>query len=82
MTALPRRQEVPVEETWSLAHLFPSVDAYHEALEAFVTVVDDLVRDFQGKVKGSKDVALLLDLAERQVSEDRGGQDNCPVLRK
>jgi oligoendopeptidase F len=56
-TSLPTRSQVPVQETWNLESIFPSIDAWEAALKQ---VNEDLpkLEPYQGKL-GSNPVTLL-----------------------
>ena len=63
-TSLPTRSQVPVQETWNLESIFPSVDAWEAALKQ---VVDDLpkLETYQGKLGTNPETLLeYLDLSQ------------------
>jgi oligoendopeptidase F len=48
-TTLPPRAEVPVEETWNLENIFPSVDAWESAKEDVLTMLPSLA-EYKGRL--------------------------------
>lgn len=59
---LPLRSEVPVDETWDLSALFPSVEAYETALEASMKSGRDFVTKWRAKIglSGTSDLVAML----------------------
>ncbi len=53
-TTLPRRSEVPVVQTWDLASVYPSDDAYEDAAREALDAVPTLTR-WQGQLASSPD---------------------------
>ncbi len=51
-TTLPPRTEVPVEETWNLENIFPSVDAWESAKEDVLAMVPSLA-EYKGRLSES-----------------------------
>ena len=47
-TTLPPRSEIPIEETWNLESIFPSVEAWEEGLKETQALIPG-VTEFQGK---------------------------------
>jgi oligoendopeptidase F len=63
-TSLPTRSQIPVQETWNLESIFPSVDAWEAALKQ---VEDDLpkLETYQGKLGSNPETTLeYLNLAQ------------------
>ncbi|WP_432352386.1 oligoendopeptidase F [Sporosarcina sp. A2] len=57
---LPQRSQVDQEETWNLDDLFPSKEAYQNALETLQTEVSEFEQKFQGKIETADDIVAVL----------------------
>lgn len=57
---LPHRHEVPEELKWNLASVFPSQEAFDEALEAVVPAAREFAEKYEGKIAKTKDADLLI----------------------
>ncbi|GIW93519.1 MAG: peptidase [Pirellulaceae bacterium] len=68
---LPTRQQVPIQDTWDLSVLFPSDEAWHEALEKWQRQFARLER-FRGKLAESADT--LAACLECHSSIERAGE--------
>ncbi|WP_028984015.1 oligoendopeptidase F [Sporolactobacillus terrae] len=67
-TALPKREDIPVEETWDLEAIYPSVAAWEHAFEK----VKDLIAEaeqFKGKIGESADSLYALLKKQDEVTE-------------
>ena len=51
--ALPLRKDVPVNETWDMSLLFPTQEAFIEALEQMYKKVDAFAKEYKGKLTSS-----------------------------
>ncbi len=60
-TKLPLRNEVPEELKWDLTDLFPTADAYAEALASLPSRARAFKNDFEGKIATATDAKLILD---------------------
>lgn len=54
---LPKRSEVPPEETWNLASMFPSIDDWNEALRSVESEITK-IKVYQGKLGESPQILL------------------------
>ena len=66
--ARPARADVPVEETWNTADLYPTEDAWRRAHDAVETECADVAR-FRGRL-GEGPAALLACLRAREALFD------------
>ena len=56
-TTLPHRSDIPVEETWNLEDIFPSVEAWEEGLKEVQTLIPGIAA-YQGKLSESPHILL------------------------
>ena len=49
MVTLPKRSEVPVEQTWNLADIFPTKEAWEAELKEVVSLVGSVTK-FKGRL--------------------------------
>ncbi|WP_063516596.1 oligoendopeptidase F [Schleiferilactobacillus harbinensis] len=49
-TALPRRQDVPQQYTWDLTALYPTEDAFNQALQEFAVLTKQFITDYTGQI--------------------------------
>ena len=61
-TILPPRSDVPVEETWNLETIFPSVDAWEKSKDEVLTTLPDL-EEYKGRL--SQGPKILGDFVEK-----------------
>ncbi|MDN3954193.1 oligoendopeptidase F [Sporolactobacillus laevolacticus] len=67
-TALPKREDIPVEETWNLEAIYPSVEAWENAFQK----VKDLIAEaeqFKGKIGDSADTLYALLQKQDEITE-------------
>lgn len=67
-TALPKREDIPVEETWNLEAIYPSVEAWESAFQK----VKDLIAEaeqFKGKIGESADTLYALLQKQDEITE-------------
>ncbi len=55
--AIPKRSEVPAEDTWDLSHIFPTEEAWQAEYEA-LKAMPEAVAAFQGTLGGSAETLL------------------------
>ncbi|MCP4753027.1 MAG: oligoendopeptidase F [Proteobacteria bacterium] len=64
-TTIPHRRDVPVEETWDLGSVFPSVEAWEAAIEEVESMLPEL-SSFQGELaKGPETLVACIAVRER-----------------
>jgi oligoendopeptidase F len=56
-TTLPPRSEIPVEETWNLESIFPSVEAWEKGLKEAQSLIPGIA-EFQGKLSEGPETLL------------------------
>lgn len=64
MAGLPARNDVPLEETWDLSHLFADEAEYTESLEAVKQQARDLKDTYENRIAGSSNTGHLIQLAK------------------
>ncbi|MCR5256022.1 MAG: oligoendopeptidase F [Acetatifactor sp.] len=64
---LSARKDVPVNETWDLSLIYPSDSGMEADLKKARVLADEMVRDFEGKLKTSEDVSKVLKLYEELI---------------
>ncbi|MDF2910387.1 MAG: pepF [Sporolactobacillus laevolacticus] len=67
-TALPKREDIPVEETWNLEAIYPNVEAWESAFQK----VKDLIAEaeqFKGKIGESADTLYALLQKQDEITE-------------
>ena len=55
------RKDVPVEETWDLSLIYPTEEAFEEAVEQFKALADDICEKYQGKLNTADAIVACLD---------------------
>lgn len=60
VTSLPKRDDVAIQETWNLQHLFPTEEAFNQAVEEIQTAVATFEQQFKGMITNSQQVQELL----------------------
>lgn len=63
--SMMNRNEVPVQETWNLADIFPSEEAYLAAIEALKITVDEAVVKLTGAITDAQGVVLAIATTEK-----------------
>lgn len=58
-TGLPKREDIPVEETWDLEAIFPDTDAWERAFQKIKDLTAE-AEQFKGKIGDSADTLLAL----------------------
>ncbi|WP_028976103.1 oligoendopeptidase F [Sporolactobacillus terrae] len=67
-TALPKREDIPVEETWDLEAIYPSVAAWEQAFEKVKELIAE-AEQFKGKIGESADSLYALLKKQDEVTE-------------
>ncbi|MBR3749063.1 MAG: oligoendopeptidase F [Firmicutes bacterium] len=55
------RKDVPVEETWDLSLIYPTEEAFEEAVEQFKALADGICEKYQGKLNTADAIVACLD---------------------
>ena len=55
------RKDVPVEETWDLSLIFPTEEAFQEAVSQYKALADDICEKYQGKLTDADAIVACLD---------------------
>ena len=55
------RKDVPVEETWDLSLIYPTEEAFEEAVEQFKALADGICEKYQGNLNTADAIVACLD---------------------
>lgn len=70
--AMPKRQEIPVEFTWDTTLIYPSAEAFKEALSAYKTAVKTFEETYKGKLTSLDNlVPALFDYEQLLITDSR-----------
>ncbi len=58
------RKDVPVEETWDLSLIYPTEEAFEEAVEQMKALADEICEKYQGKMTDADAIVACLDAYE------------------
>lgn len=78
-TKILTREEVPVNETWDLSHIYPSDDAFFKAEDQLVNLMGDFTKEYKGKLI-DKDMVIKALKAYEEVLELRSRTENYVSL--